>query len=69
MPSRKSYTAAFKLEAIAFAKENGNRAAGRHFSIDENQVRNWHKQDKLRFTKMTKRANRGKKARWPALED
>ncbi len=25
MPSRKSYTAAFKLEVLQYAKENGNR--------------------------------------------
>jgi transposase-like protein len=28
MPPRKSYTADFKLEAVAYAKENGNRATG-----------------------------------------
>jgi hypothetical protein len=37
MPLRKSYTAAFKLEAVAYAKKNGNRATGRHFSINENE--------------------------------
>jgi transposase-like protein len=52
MPLRKSYTAAFKLEAVAYAKENGNRATARHFSINEKMVRNWHKQeDELRQTK------------------
>ena len=31
---------------------------------------NWRKQeDELRLTKKSKRANRGQKARWPALED
>jgi transposase-like protein len=70
MTRRKSYTAAFKLEAVADAKENGNRSTGRHFSINEKMVHNWYKQeDELRLTKKSKRANRGQKARWPALED
>lgn len=70
MPPRKSYTAAFKLEAVNYAKENGNRATARHFGIDEKMVRNWRKsEDQLRLTKKTKRANRGQKARWPALEE
>jgi transposase-like protein len=70
MPLRKIYTAAFKLEAVAYAKKNGNRATGRHFSINEKMTRNWRKQeDELRLTKKSKRANRGQKARWPALED
>jgi transposase-like protein len=70
MPPRKSYTAAFKLEAVTYAKENGNRATGHQFSINEKMVRNWRKQeDELRLTKQSKRANRGQKARWPALED
>jgi transposase-like protein len=52
MPPRKSYTAAFKLEAVAYAKENGNRATSHHFSINEKMVRNWRKQeDELRLTK------------------
>jgi hypothetical protein len=33
-------------------------------------IRNWRKQeDELRLTKKSKHANRGQKARWPALED
>jgi hypothetical protein len=58
------------LEAVAYVKENGNRATGQNFSINEKMVRNWRKQeDELRLTKKSKRANRGQKARWPALED
>ena len=45
MPLRKIYTAAFKLEAVAYAEENGNRATVRHFSINEKMVRNWRKQE------------------------
>jgi transposase-like protein len=70
MPPRKSYTAAFKLEAVTYAKENGNRATDHQFSINEKMVRHWRKQeDELRLTKQSKRANRCQKARWPALED
>jgi transposase-like protein len=52
---RKSYTAAFKLEAVAYAKKNGNRATARHFSINEKMIRNWRKQeDELRRLGMKK---------------
>ena len=33
--ARKSYTAAFKLEVIKYAEENGNRAADREFGVNE----------------------------------
>ena len=68
--SRRSYTAAFKLEAIAYAKENGNRAAGRHYGISEKIVRDWRQTENcLRLTKKSKKADRGNKARWPVLEE
>jgi predicted GNAT family acetyltransferase len=35
---KKGFDAAFKLKAIEYAKEHGNRAAGREFSIDESLV-------------------------------
>lgn len=39
-------------------------------SMSPCMVRSWRKQeDQLRLTKKSKRANRGHKARWPALED
>ena len=38
---RVSYTTAFKLRVIAYAVSNGNRAAGRQFSVDESCVRRW----------------------------
>lgn len=67
---RQSYTARFKLECIKYAKENGNRATARHYSINESLVRSWRKQEEsLRQTKKTTKAFRGKKARWPVLED
>ena len=66
----KSYDAAFKLKVTAYAEEHGNRAAGREFCINESMVRRWRKQkDELKKTKKTKKAFRGAKARWPALEE
>ena len=70
MPSRKSYTAAFKLEVIQFAEEARNRPAERKFGVAEKMVRYWRKQkDSLSLCKKTKRANRGLKPGWAALED
>ena len=58
--TRKSYAAAFKLQVVEYSKNNGNRAAGRNFSINEKQVREWRKEeDILQQTKRTKKANRG----------
>lgn len=67
---RRSYTAKQKLSAVEYAIENGNRAAGRHFNISEKIVRDWRKAaDGLHSMKSSKKADRGKKARWPQLED
>ena len=50
-------------------KEHGNRAAARHFEVNEKQVREWRKQeDMLRVSKKSLKAKRGNKARWPELE-
>ncbi|KAH8008653.1 hypothetical protein HPB51_000479 [Rhipicephalus microplus] len=52
-----SFTAAFKLKALDCALEHGNRAASRHFVVDEIRIRYWKKQrDKLKATNST---------RWP----
>ena len=68
--NRKKYDAAFKLKAIQFAKEYGNRAAGVQFGFDESLVRAWRKQeDQLKQSKKTKKAFRGHSPRWPNLED
>lgn len=68
--TRKSYTAKFKLSVVAYATEHGNRAAGREFNVSEKIVRDWRKAGNLlRSMKGTKKADRGKKARWPQLED
>ncbi|KAH7945478.1 hypothetical protein HPB49_011215 [Dermacentor silvarum] len=34
-----NYTAKFKLAVIEFVEENGNRAAAKHFSVNESHVR------------------------------
>ncbi|CAM4731030.1 unnamed protein product [Leuciscus chuanchicus] len=67
---RHAYDAEFKLKTVGHAVEYGNRAAAREFNINESMVRKWRKQeDDLRQVKKTKQSFRGKKARWPQLED
>ena len=70
MPKRKSYTADFKLSVVKYAKENSNRAAGREYSVNEKSVREW-RQEEAELEKLNprKRARRGKKAKWPNLEE
>lgn len=65
-----SYTAAFKLKAIEYALEHGNRAASRHFGVNEFCVRYWRRQhDELKTTGKTRRAFRGPKTgKFPAVE-
>jgi len=70
MPKRKSYTADFKLDVIKFAKDHGNRAAGREYSCNEKNVRDWRlEEEELKKMNPRKRARRGRKARWPNLEE
>lgn len=39
-----------KLEIIDFAKNNGNRAAGREYNVAESSIREWRKNEaKLRY--------------------
>lgn len=67
---RHAYDADFKLKAISYAVQHGNRAAAKEFNINESMVRKWRKQeDDLRQVKKTKKSFRGNKARWPQLED
>ena len=40
---RHSYQADFKLKAIRFAIEHGNRAAAREFNVNKSMVRKWRK--------------------------
>ncbi|XP_054652059.1 zinc finger MYM-type protein 4-like isoform X1 [Dunckerocampus dactyliophorus] len=67
---RNAYNAAFKLKAIDLAIRVGNRAASRKLSINECMVRRWrHQHEKLTQSKKTVKAFRGKKSRWPELEN
>lgn len=67
---RKSYSAAYKLQVVKYAAENGNRPAERKFGVNEKLVRDWRKaKDALKAMKKTKKANRGLKPRWPQLEE
>lgn len=69
-PLRRTYQADFKLKAIQYAEENGNRAACREFGINESLLIKWRQQkDALKTTKRIKKAFRGKKASWPNLEE
>ncbi|TWW62659.1 hypothetical protein D4764_04G0013060 [Takifugu flavidus] len=43
---RHAYEAYFKLQAIEYTAENGNRAAARHFNVNESMVRKWRKQER-----------------------
>ena len=65
---RMSYTAEFKLEAIKYAKDNGNRAAERKYGPTEKMIRDWRKKEEtLKTIPKTKRACRGSEAKWPQL--
>ncbi|TWW62604.1 hypothetical protein D4764_04G0012510 [Takifugu flavidus] len=67
---RHAYETYFKLQAIEYAAENGNRAAARHFKVNESMVRKWRKQEsELRQVRKTKLSFCRNKARWPELED
>ena len=54
--SRRSYTAAFKLEVVNYAEENGGNVAAQHkFGVSEKVVRGWRKQkEALCMTKKSK---------------
>lgn len=66
---RIAYTAEFKLKAIIFAEEHGNRATERQFGVSEKSVRDWrNKKDSIMLMKRSKKANRGRNAKWPELE-
>ena len=66
---RQSYTTSEKLKIIKFAEEHGNRAAQREFGIAESNVRLWHKsKENLQKMPRLQRADCGRKAAWPRLE-
>lgn len=70
MTKRNSYCVEFKLNAIAYASQHGNRAASREFSVDEKSIREWRKEkDVLKTMNTRRRSRRGPEARWPQLEE
>lgn len=60
---RFSYTAKFKRNVIIFAEKNGNRSAGRNFSVSETNVRHW-RRDRISIfdCKATRKSFAGPKA-------
>lgn len=69
---RTSYSFSFKVNVIQYAKENGNRAAERHFGPPptEKMIREWRKQEvQLLNASKSKRAFRTHVAKWPQLEE
>uniref|UniRef100_A0A3B3BHW9 HTH CENPB-type domain-containing protein n=1 Tax=Oryzias melastigma TaxID=30732 RepID=A0A3B3BHW9_ORYME len=70
MAKRHAYEAQFKLKAISYAEEHGNRAAAREYKINESMVRKWRKlENELRQAKKTQLSFRGHKAKLPELEE
>ena len=66
---RKSFSALKKLEIVPFAKLNGNREAGRHFEVNQSNIRLWRKKKPLlKGMNQNKRARMGRKECWPELE-
>jgi len=66
---RQSYTVSEKLTIIKYAEAHGNRAAGREHSIAESNIRQWRKiKEKLQTMRKSKRADRGKTAKFPEIE-
>ena len=72
-PTRSSYTREYKLQVVAFyhdrAKGNLHRTAN-EFEIDRKQVRSWVKNEStIRKQKYTQRAQRGRVAMFPVMEE
>src|SRR6185437_15494925 len=70
----RSYTIAFKLEAIKYAEDSSNRRAAKFYNIDRKRVQEWRKQKKeLEPVKNKEQVRalkgRGRKAKYPALEN
>ena len=66
---RQSYTTAEKFKVIQFAEQHRNRSAQREFDIAESNIRLWQRsKENLEKMPRLQRANRGKKATWPRLE-
>ena len=66
---QQSYTTAEKLKVIQFAEQHGNHSAQRQFGIAESNIRLWQRsKENLEKMPRLQRANRGRKAAWPRLE-
>ncbi|CAI2163975.1 15028_t:CDS:2, partial [Funneliformis geosporum] len=67
---RSSYSASEKLEILQYAKDHGQRAAARNFTIDHSMISRWEKQEeKLRSAKgKNRRVGAGRKAQYPEAE-
>lgn len=62
--------AGFKLKAVGYAMEDGNRAAGRHFGIEVRVHYWWKQEDKLCAMNWERRAFRGPKTgKFPGVEE
>ena len=67
---RMGYEAQFKIKVAEYALESNNCRAAEHFGVSEKLVHDWRKDlDKLRNMSRTKKANRGKSAHHPELEN
>lgn len=67
---RKSFTVAQKLDIVAYAEENSNRQAARHYDINESTVRCFRRQKAQLITmKPEKSTNRHGTVYWPDLEE
>ncbi|VDL62964.1 unnamed protein product [Nippostrongylus brasiliensis] len=66
---RKSYTAAFKLDAVKFSEEHGTAAAALHFEVDRSMIRRWRREkENLHELRPTKRARRFGKPKATEIE-
>ena len=67
---RSSYSASEKLKILLYAKERGQRAAARNFSIDHSMISRWEKhEDKLKSANgKNRRVGAGRKPQYPEAE-
>ena len=66
---RKLYAASQNLKIIKFAEETNNSQAARSFGCDKSNIRLWRK-NKAKIIELlrSKKADRGSKAKYPAME-
>ena len=63
---KRSFDSSFKLKVIDYALSHSNRAAARHFGVDEKRVREWKKlRDDLQMLPQKKRRMEGGGERQP----